>query len=55
MEGKKKTCACVADDAQVCFRLRYPESEDADWDSNERCGCSCHEENIDDCAEIGEE
>ncbi len=45
MEGKKKTCACVADDAQVCFRLRYPEPEDADWNINERCMCPCHAEN----------
>ncbi len=39
-----KKCACVADDAQVCFRLRYPEPEDAEWDYNERCICPCHEE-----------
>jgi len=41
-------CACVDSDALTCFRLRYPQYAYSEMNEDEKCTCSCHD-NQDEC------
>lgn len=44
---KHVTCACVSTDARECIRHRYARWDEDDFDEDEACECSCHDDDPD--------